>query len=354
MKLPLGLAGALLACMVCAAAAQVPPAIAAAQRAFEEGRHEDCLSQLQALERSGGRSPRTESIRALALDALGRHREAYLSTLAYAALTARMDLSGNPAHEAMLALRESTRRKLEAQQQAERERLDRERLAEAEQAQAADNQRAAAQRQAVAAASGSSLLAARSRSADARGFDTQLADVLGKSAATQLATQMRESAKLRAAELVASINSLMAGQKGRSFAARPLNLGAQAASDRAPYWLSAFRLAGTDIDYRITSGAEGSPSLDESASIQGLDLRHLLPGRGIEATAQAGGTLLRLRFARAELWQRGSARFSDGRPGPVDLISSRGASELTLWLPPEIGAEVTRAFTELSSLQARP
>ena len=327
------------------------PALDAAQRAFEDGRFEDSLTQLQAIERGAGLNPRTESVRALALSAWGRTKEAYLSVLAYQALTARLDLTGNTAHEAMLALRDELRRRLEGERRAEHDKLERERLAEADKAVAAEEQRAAAERQALVASRSQQLLVARGRSADPRAFDAGLKEGLGKDA-DALSSQLRSAAKTRGIELVASVNELFARQFNRDLAAQVVTLRPAPGNDRAPYRLLAFKYAGTTIDYRLSDRSDGGSTLEETGTVQGFDLTKLEP-QGFEVVRgdSDAPTLLRFRFRQPDLWLRGGARYSDGRPFPGYAPSSRGANQLALYLPAEIAADVTRAFTDLISLQ---
>lgn len=111
-----------------------------AEAAYESGGSQACLDLLERVERSAGRSPRVESLRAFALADLGRTIEAYRSVRIYLALTAGRDLSGNPAHADLVRLGAKLREEFEAKRQRlqdQRETLKQEGLAQVDAAESA-------------------------------------------------------------------------------------------------------------------------------------------------------------------------------------------------------------------------
>lgn len=102
--------------------------ISTAEKEFEDGRYQACVSTLDAFERSEGKSPRTQSLRVHALAAMGRTREALLAGRIYQRLTEGLPLSSNPGHRELLALIEqlksTVRAELEREAEAMRQKAD--------------------------------------------------------------------------------------------------------------------------------------------------------------------------------------------------------------------------------------
>jgi len=98
-------------------------ALAAAESAYERGDYPACLAQLDAVEKDERPSPRTQSIRALALNQLQRPLEAYRSVRLYLRLTEGHRLESNSAHADLVALGATLRARLEAELASKREAL---------------------------------------------------------------------------------------------------------------------------------------------------------------------------------------------------------------------------------------
>jgi hypothetical protein len=145
---------ALLLANAAAASASLTQAIEAD---LEAGRHAEAVRRVDEMERQSGRSPRLESLRAVALEATGDKLGALRSLLAYTDLTRGMNLRDNEAHVALIEMRDRLRnelreeyRKKKDEEESRRRREGAETARAATTAEQAEGQRAAqayAQRQ---------------------------------------------------------------------------------------------------------------------------------------------------------------------------------------------------------------
>jgi outer membrane protein assembly factor BamD (BamD/ComL family) len=103
-----------------------------AQDAFDASEYEKTLRILEGIEKASGKTPRVESLRALTLKELNRHKEAYESLLVYFQLTAKLDLSKNEAHQSLIQIRDELKAQLEKALQNEKQKLQSERNNNAE------------------------------------------------------------------------------------------------------------------------------------------------------------------------------------------------------------------------------
>lgn len=102
------LAAGLMLGLACAAASPVQ----SIEADLEAGRYADTVRRIDELERQSGRSPRLESMRAIALEASGDKLGALRSLLAYTDLTRGMNLRDNEAHAALVDMRDRLRNEL--------------------------------------------------------------------------------------------------------------------------------------------------------------------------------------------------------------------------------------------------
>lgn len=106
--------------------------LVAAQEAFESGEYEQAIRLLDEFEKLRGTSPRLESVRALALNELGRKAQALKALQIYFRLTANRDLSGNPAHQELVKLRDELSKQIDQEFESRKKKLDEERERSAE------------------------------------------------------------------------------------------------------------------------------------------------------------------------------------------------------------------------------
>jgi outer membrane protein assembly factor BamD (BamD/ComL family) len=110
-----------------AQSASVGMSLVAAQEAFESGEYEQGLRLLDEFEKLRGTSPRLESLRALTLNELGRKAQALKALRIYFRLTSNRDLSGNPAHQELVKLRDELSKKIDQEFESRKKKLDQER-----------------------------------------------------------------------------------------------------------------------------------------------------------------------------------------------------------------------------------
>jgi hypothetical protein len=322
-----------LAAVLAAAAiggAQAAGPLDEAAACLETERFEACLAQVDKLETKGGRSPRLESIRAIALDQLGRTAAAYRSLLVYTELTRRLSLSDDPAHQALIAMRDRLKTDLAREFEARKSGLD------AERQKAADLvvREAAVRQDTVAktlqrehqATSQRLLTQAYARAPDKAAFEARMqAEGVDPK---KLRSQIHDAAAATAANSKASLAEVLSRFAGRSLPFHPFPH--PATDGMTAYVLQKVSLDGFTVDYSATGVDARGRELKESGTVQGLDLSKV---RRYSSTTEGERTVHLFEFDQPVIWRRGAARYADGSPFAGELTSWQGERQFRLQTP---------------------
>lgn len=297
---------------------------------LETEQFEACLAQVDKLEAKGGRSPRLESIRAIALDQLGRTAAAYRSLLVYTELTRKLPLSDDPAHQALMAMRDRVKADLAREFEGRRNGVD------AERQQAADGavREASVRQDTIArnlqrehqATSQRLLTQAYARATDKAAFEARM-QAEGVDPKT-LRSQIHDAAAATAAHSKASLGELLSRVAGQSLPFHPFPH--PATDGMNAYVLQKVSLNGFTVEYSATGVDARGRELKESGTVQGLDLSKV---RRYSSTTEGDRTVHLFEFDQPVIWRRGAARYADGSPFAGELTSWQGERQFRLQTP---------------------